>query len=118
MNIFWQCPHFFIGLSRFFIGLSRFATACFRFSSALCQRPSGGGRVTIGRWSLAISQIKMAIGLARFVTTAIHPYIYIVLCEIHSQTLVQLADVCNFVADKMLVCIISISKIWFARGAL
>ena len=43
--------------------------------------------------------------------------IYIVLCEIHSQTLVQLADVCNFVADKMLVCIISISKIWFARGA-
>ena len=44
-------------------------------------------------------------------------YIYIVLCEIHSQALVQLADVCNFVADKMLVCIIFISKIWFARGA-
>ena len=37
-------PVLFVGLSRFCIGLSR-------FSSALSQRPPGGGRATIGRWS-------------------------------------------------------------------
>ena len=76
--IFHRTFPFFIGVSRFFIGLCRFCIGLCRFfighsrySSAHSQRPSGGGHVAIGRWSLAISQIKLVFGLARFVTTAI-----------------------------------------------
>ena len=51
----------FKGLSCSFKGLSCSFKGLSRFSKGLCQRPSGGGHVAIGRWSLATSERKTGI---------------------------------------------------------